>query len=326
MSAWFVTGASRGFGREIVEEVLRRGHQVVATARRPETLRDVFPDAGDSLLAAPLDVTDADQVHDAVAQAINRFGRIDVLVNNAGHGTLGAVEEVSDAEVRSVFDVNVFGLLSVTRAVLPVLRRQGSGTVINISSSGGFVSHAGWGVYCATKFAVEALGEALRQEVAPLGVAVTTVEPGGFRTDFLDGSSLSTAKNVIDDYAGTAGSTRQWAEATNHAQQGIPPRRPASSSTSPGAPTCPSGSSWARTASRRWLTRSPASGATRPPGGTCPSPPRTTTPDRQVSSGIELITVRRRRVEEQHLVVVRGSGLRVVRAEAMSGRACPPVA
>ncbi|WP_329577481.1 oxidoreductase [Streptomyces sp. NBC_01361] len=222
MSVWFVTGASRGFGREIVEEALRRGHQVVATARRPETLRDVFPDAGDSLLAAPLDVTDADQVHDAVAQAINRFGRIDVLVNNAGHGTLGAVEEVSDAEARSVFDVNVFGLLSVTRAVLPVLRRQGSGTVINISSSGGFVSHAGWGVYCATKFAVEALGEALRQEVAPLGVAVTTVEPGGFRTDFLDGSSLSTAKNVIDDYAGTAGSARQWAEATNHAQQGDP--------------------------------------------------------------------------------------------------------
>ena len=153
-------------------------------------------------------MTDETQAQTAAAQALEHFGRIDVLVNNAGRGLLGAVEETSAEEVRDVFDTNVFGLLTVTRAVLPVMRRQRSGRVLNISSVGGFSSSAGWGVYCATKFAVEGLSKALRTELAPLGISVTIVEPGTFRTDFLDASSLQRVARTIDDYAATAGRTR----------------------------------------------------------------------------------------------------------------------
>jgi NAD(P)-dependent dehydrogenase (short-subunit alcohol dehydrogenase family) len=222
MSVWFITGASRGFGTEITRQALGRGDQVVATARHPGAIRQAVPDAGDALLALPLDVTSAGQAAAAVSAAVARFGRIDALVNNAGRGLLGAVEEVSDAEARAVFDVNVFGLLNVTRAVLPVMREQGAGKIINISSSGGFIGRPGWGVYCSAKFAVEGLSESLGYELAPLGIQVTAIEPGGFRTDFLDGTSLVTAKARIEDYASTAGATRHWAEQTNHAQPGDP--------------------------------------------------------------------------------------------------------
>jgi NAD(P)-dependent dehydrogenase (short-subunit alcohol dehydrogenase family) len=180
---------------------------------------EALPAYGDRLLAAALDVTDPDQAAAAVRAAVRRFGRIDVLVNNAGRGFVGAVEEASPGEVEAVFRTNVFGLLTVTRAVLPVMRAQKSGRILNLSSVGGFAQVPGWGIYGATKFAVEGLSEALRAEVAPLGLHVVIVEPGGFRTGFLDRGSLDTADRVIDDYETTAGLVRRQAAA------GSQPRR-----------------------------------------------------------------------------------------------------
>ncbi|MFJ4466508.1 oxidoreductase [Streptomyces sp. NPDC089424] len=222
MTVWFITGASRGFGLELARQALERGDRVVATARRPEGLEQALPGHGGRLLALPLDVTDEAQAASAVRAATEAFGGIDVLVNNAGRGVLGAVEETSDAAARGVFDTNVFGLLNVTRAVLPVMRRQGRGHVINLSSIGGFNGVAGFGVYCSTKFAVEGLSEALHQEVSPLGLKVTVVEPGYFRTDFLDGTSLHVEEQVIGDYAATAGAVRGAVPGLNHAQPGDP--------------------------------------------------------------------------------------------------------
>jgi len=177
MSVWFVTGASRGFGAGLVTEALARGNQVVAAARRPRG------EQSENLLPVALDVTDEDQAHAAVAAAVREFGRIDVVVNNAGRGLLGAVEEASDSAARAVFDTNVFGVLNVQRAVLPVLRAQRSGRLIQLSSVGGFTGTPGWGIYAATKFAVEGFSEALAGELEPLGIDVTIVEPGLFRTD-----------------------------------------------------------------------------------------------------------------------------------------------
>ncbi|WP_371784642.1 oxidoreductase [Streptosporangium subroseum] len=222
MSVWFITGASRGFGLLIAREALARGNQVVATARHSSDVQKALPDAGDNLVAVDLDVTNARQAAAAVQAATDAFERIDVVVNNAGRGVLGAVEEISDDEARAVFDVNVFGTLTVQRAVLPVLRAQRSGHVINISSVGGLVGSPGWGIYGATKFAMEGFTEALSQELAPLGIRVTLVEPGYFRTDFLDASSLRTEGLVIDDYDQTAGATRRRAVDVNHAQPGDP--------------------------------------------------------------------------------------------------------
>jgi NAD(P)-dependent dehydrogenase (short-subunit alcohol dehydrogenase family) len=222
MTVWFITGASRGFGIEIAREALSRGDSVVATARDPHAVSASLPGYGDRLLAVPLDVSDPEQISAAVDAAVGRFGRIDVLVNNAGRGLVGAVEESSDAEVRSVFEVNVFGLLAVTRAVLPHLRAQGSGLVVNMSSVGGFVAWPGWGVYAATKFAVEALSEAMTHELAPLGIRSIAVEPGPFRTNFLDGSSLALSATEIPDYAATGGAARAWAVENNYDQEGDP--------------------------------------------------------------------------------------------------------
>jgi NAD(P)-dependent dehydrogenase (short-subunit alcohol dehydrogenase family) len=222
MSVWFVTGASRGLGAAIVREALERGHQVAATARDAEAVRKAFPDAQESLLAATVDVTDEQQLRDAVDATVERFGRIDVLVNNAGRGLLSAVEEASDRAARAVFDVNVFGVLDTQRAALPVLRAQRGGRVINISSVGGFTTAPGWGLYASTKFALEGMSEALHAELKPLGISVTIVEPGGFRTDFLDGSSLHAEPASIDDYAQTAGVTREFAKGINHGQPGDP--------------------------------------------------------------------------------------------------------
>lgn len=222
MGVWFITGASRGFGLQIARDLLDRGHQVVATARQAAAVTEALG-PHDNLLAVALDVTDEAQARQAVAAAMERFGRIDVLINNAGRGLLGAVEEATDAEVRAVYETNVFGLLTVTRAVTPVLRAQRSGTIVNISSIGGFASSPGWGVYASTKFAVEAISEALHAELQPLGVHAMVVEPGYFRTDFLDSSSLQIQQNLIDDYAdGPAGKMRVTAGERNHDQPGDP--------------------------------------------------------------------------------------------------------
>ncbi|WP_371766171.1 oxidoreductase [Massilia sp.] len=220
MKTWLITGASRGFGALIAKIALARGDNVIATARQPQT---VVAALGESprLLALPLDVTDEVAAAAAVEQGVARFGRIDVLVNNAGYGLLGAVEEASADDVRRIYETNVFGLLHVTRAVLPVMRRQGSGHVINMSSVGGYQAYHGWGVYGSTKFAVEGITEALAQELQPLGIHATVVEPGFFRTDFLDASSLSTSV-AIPDYADTVGAMRRFAADANHQQPGDP--------------------------------------------------------------------------------------------------------
>jgi NAD(P)-dependent dehydrogenase (short-subunit alcohol dehydrogenase family) len=218
---WFITGASRGFGALIARDALTRGDRVVATARNPQ---QVIEQLGDhpNLLAVKLDVTNEADAAQAVEAAIARFSRIDVLVNNAGYGLLGAVEESSDSEVKAVFNTNVFGLLNVTRAVLPHMRIQRSGHVINMSSVGGYSAYQGWGVYGSTKFAVEGLTEALAAELAPLGVHATVVEPGFFRTDFLNDNSLVSTRQQIADYAETVGVTRDFAAGANHAQPGDP--------------------------------------------------------------------------------------------------------
>ena len=214
MSVWFITGASRGFGIEITRQAVARGDQVAATARNPEAITEAVPDAGDALLTLPLDVTSAGQAAAAVSATVARFGRIDALVNDAGRGLLGAVEEVSDAEARAVFDVNVFGLLTVTRAVLPVMREQGAGTIINISSSGGFVGRAGWGVYCATKFALNAIGKTARMELASTGVKVMTVCPGYIETNFSKNVVRGSQANKFDPGARKGGTADQVARAT----------------------------------------------------------------------------------------------------------------
>jgi NAD(P)-dependent dehydrogenase (short-subunit alcohol dehydrogenase family) len=220
---WFITGAARGLGALIADAALADGNAVVVAGRNLAALTKRF---GDSPNALPvlLDVTDETQARAAARAAIARFGHIDVLINNAGFGLLGAVEEADDADVRRMYDTNVFGLLNVTRAVLPYMRERKAGHVVNISSVGGYRSGAGFGVYCSTKFAVEGLTEALHDELAPLGIHATVVEPGYFRTDFLDASSLVKSQTVIADYAETAGKVREHAVQVNHQQPGDPTR------------------------------------------------------------------------------------------------------
>ncbi|TCL71837.1 oxidoreductase [Rhizobium sp. BK251] len=222
MRVWFITGASRGFGALMTKEALAAGDAVVATARNPETVTDAIG-SHPNLLPVALDVTDEAQAQDAAAAAVKKFGRIDILVNNAGFGLLGAVEEATTDEIEKMYATNVFGLLKVTRAVLPYMRKQRSGHVLNFSSIGGYVGHAGWGVYCSTKFAVEGISESMAPEVAPLGIKVTVVEPGFFRTDFLAGNSLVVSPPTIPDYVDTpAGAMREIAKQANHAQPGDP--------------------------------------------------------------------------------------------------------
>ncbi|MFM9380129.1 oxidoreductase [Pseudomonas sp. UV AK001] len=221
MRTWLITGASRGFGTLIAEHALRAGDAVIATARKPQDITDRLGEHP-NLLALRLDVTREDEAHQAVAEGVKRFGRIDVLINNAGFGVLGAVEETSASETERLFATNVFGLLNVTRAVLPHMRARRSGRVINISSIGGYQAYMGWGVYGSTKFAVEGISEALHQELAPLGIQVTVVEPGFFRTDFLDEQSLVKTALALPDYDETVGKMRTFAEAANHAQPGDP--------------------------------------------------------------------------------------------------------
>ena len=220
---WFITGASTGFGRLLAEEVLKAGGKVVATARKLDNVADLEKKYPQTAQALSLDVTDARQVDSAVAQAFARFGRVDVLVNNAGYGVAGAIEEVSEAEFMPMFETNVFGLLRVTRAFLPHLRKQRSGHILNLSSIGGVVAGPGIGFYNATKFAVEGLSEALAAELAPLGIHVTIIEPGPFRTDFL-GRSGVVAKTRISDYDNTAGNMRKYFAENDGKQKGDPLR------------------------------------------------------------------------------------------------------
>lgn len=221
MKTWFITGASRGFGALVTERALANGDAVVATARNPKAITDRFGEHP-NLLAVALDVSDEAQAHSAAEAAIARFGRIDVLLNNAGFGLMGAVEEASATEIEAVYRTNVFGLLTVTRAVLPHMRAARAGRILNISSIGGYRGAAGFGVYSSTKFAVEGLSEALHAELEPLGIHVTVVEPGYFRTDFLDASSLSVSETRIDDYDATAGKVRTVAAGLSHNQPGDP--------------------------------------------------------------------------------------------------------
>lgn len=221
MKTWFITGASRGFGLRIARLALAQGDNVVATARRAEAVVEALG-SHSRLLALALDVTDERQAKEAAATGVERFGAIDVLLNNAGFGLLGAVEEASAEDVERLYRTNVFGLLGVTRAVLPYMRARRSGRILNISSIGGYRGAAGFGVYSSTKFAVEGLSEALHAELAPLGIHVTVVEPGYFRTDFLDASSLSVSDTRIEDYSATAGAVRGRAVDLNHAQPGDP--------------------------------------------------------------------------------------------------------
>ncbi|KAB8194730.1 SDR family NAD(P)-dependent oxidoreductase [Nonomuraea phyllanthi] len=223
MSVWFITGCSTGLGRALATAVLERGERAAVTARDPRQLAGLVAGHGDRAIALPLDVTDQAQIAEAVEQAESAFGRIDVLVNNAGYGYLAAVEEGRDDEVRALFDTNVFGLADVTKAVLPGMRARRSGHVVNVSSLGGLAAFGATGYYHATKFAVEGLSESLAAEVAPLGIKVTIVEPAAFRTNW-SGPSMRQSPVSIDDYAETAGARRASTLATYGHQPGDPAR------------------------------------------------------------------------------------------------------
>lgn len=216
---WLITGASSGFGRAIAEAALAAGDSVVVSARRPAALADLVAAHPDRALALELDVTDSARIPAAVAEVVGWQGRIDVLVNNAGYALVGAVEENTDAELRGMMEVMFFGAAALTRAVLPHMRGQGSGAIVQISSLGGQLSFAGYSAYSAAKFALEGLSEALADEVQPLGIKVLIVEPGGFRTNLQNGFAVSTP---IPAYQDTAGRTARNAAASDGTQAGDP--------------------------------------------------------------------------------------------------------
>jgi len=223
MPTWLITGCSTGLGRSLAKAVIKAGFNVVVTARDVGTVQDLVSSSPDTAIALPLDVTNSDEVADAVRLAEKRFGSIDVLVNNAGYGYRAAVEEGDAQEVADLFATNVFGTVSMIKAVLPGMRSHRTGTILNVSSIAGRLAAPGSGYYSATKFAVEGLSDALRKEVGPLGIRVTIVEPGAFRTDFA-GRSLHQAKAKIDDYAPTAGLRRKENDKTHGRQPGDPER------------------------------------------------------------------------------------------------------
>ena len=198
---WFVTGASKGLGLSLVTRLLSEGYSVAATSRNIAELQKAINQENDTFLPLEVDLVNENSVETAVSKAIEKFGKLDVVVNNAGYGQLGTLEELSDLEIRQNFDTNVFGSLHVIRKAMPYLRAQKSGIIINIASIGGLTGEfAGWGIYCATKFAVVGFTEALAAEIKEFGVKATVVYPGYFKTDFLKGSSLRTPKNEIDAY------------------------------------------------------------------------------------------------------------------------------
>lgn len=220
---WFITGCSSGLGRALAQRVLEHGHRVVVTSRRIEHISDIVADYPDTALEVAVDVNNTDQVDMAIARTREKFGAIDVLVNNAGYGYLAAVEEGDERDVRDMFETNFFSLVGLIRKVLPGMRERGSGHIINISSVGGLLGGASSGYYNATKFALEGLSEALSQEVEPLGIRVTAIEPGPFRTDWA-GRSIKQAKNPIAAYASTAGARRAQITARSGKQMGDPVR------------------------------------------------------------------------------------------------------
>lgn len=221
MSTWLITGCSTGLGRALAEAVIGGGHKAVVTARDAAAVADLVETAPERVLSAALDVTDPAQVASAVRQAVERFGQIDVLVNNAGYGYRAAVEEGDDADVRALFETHFFGTVAMIKAVLPGMRARRSGAIVNISSIGAQLTPVGSGYYAAAKAAVEGISGALSGELVPLGISVTIVEPGAFRTDFA-GRSLAQSATVIDDYAATAGRRRKENDTMHGNQPGDP--------------------------------------------------------------------------------------------------------
>jgi NAD(P)-dependent dehydrogenase (short-subunit alcohol dehydrogenase family) len=220
---WFITGASTGFGRLLAEYLCTLGATVIATARHVGQLAELTTRYPGNVIILPLDVTKPDSIQRAVAEALAHAGHVDVLVNNAGYGVTGAIEEVAEREYRPMFETNVFGLIHLTQALLPQFRERRSGNIVNLSSIGGLIGSPGWGFYNATKFAVEGFSEALAGELEPLGVHVTVVEPGPFRTDFLGRSGVQ-ARQIIPDYAQTAGKSREYFQTQSGKQAGDPQR------------------------------------------------------------------------------------------------------
>lgn len=220
---WFITGCSTGFGRELSKLVLSLGHKAVVAARKPDDVKDIVSEYPDTSIAVKLDVTKPEEIKTSVQEAMEKFERIDVLVNNAGIGYFGAIEESEDDEVRRMFEINFFGLANMTKEVLPIFRKQRSGHVINISSIGGFVAFPAVGMYNATKFAVFGYSEALAKETAHLGIKVTVVAPSGFRTDWA-GRSANNSKIVIDDYAPSAHANKNNIRGYSGNQPGDPVR------------------------------------------------------------------------------------------------------
>lgn len=219
---WLITGTSTGFGRDLAEAALEAGDLVATTARKPETLSALQDKHGDSVLPLRLDVTDSGSIAQAVQAVQAKWGRIDVLVNNAGNGVFGALEEITHAQLRAQYDTNVFGLAAVTRAVLPIMRAQKAGRILNVSSVAGLVGMPGMTAYGSSKFAVEGLSEGLAAEVGPLGIHVTIVEPGGFNTAF-GSSGVPIGDNpALEDYAQTAGTTVGWLKSALGSQPGDP--------------------------------------------------------------------------------------------------------
>ena len=220
---WIITGCSTGFGRELALAALEAGHKVVVTARNPEDIKDIVEQHSNEAIAVKLDVTKKADIKECVQLAIEKFAQIDVLVNNAGIGYFGAIEESDEDEIRKMFEINFFGLANMTKEVLPCMRKQKSGHIVNIASIGGLVSFPAVGFYNATKFAVDGFSESLAKETAPLGIKVTVVAPSGFRTDWA-GRSANNAKTVIPDYATTAGQNKENIRGYSGKQPGDPVR------------------------------------------------------------------------------------------------------
>lgn len=220
---WFVTGASKGLGLSLVKKLIATGQRVAATSRQVESLVEAVGTSSDQFLPLQVDLTNEASVREAVQKSQETFGALDVVVNNAGYGIGGSIEELTDAETRTSFDVNVFGTLNVIRAVMPYLRQQRSGHIINIASIAGFAANTGWAIYGASKFAVVGLSEVLAEDVKEFGIKVTVLEPGAFRTQFLTKESLVFAQNPIEDYQAIRASHAKYAT-MDGVQQGDPER------------------------------------------------------------------------------------------------------
>ena len=223
-AVWLITGCSKGLGRALAREVLAAGYRAVITARSVEGIADLATEHGEAALAFALDVTDAGQIAAAIAAAERRFGGVDVLVNNAGYGYFAAIEEGDEAEMRALFETDLFAPVALIKAALPGMRARRRGHIVNVSSIGGLVTYPGVGYYHMVKFGVEALSDALAKEVGPLGIGVTAVAPGAFRTDFRGPASMVQSTTQIDDYAETAGRSRAAVQAGHGKQQGDPAR------------------------------------------------------------------------------------------------------